>query len=259
MDLPGFKRIFFWEYLHRLIGRSIGLVFALPLLWFWWRRKIPPGYGLRLVGILALGGLQGAISWWMVASGLVDRPDVSHLRLATHLITALLIFSCLIWTALDLLGRGQRPAHPRLDLAGADPHAGGADHAGGLHRGTRRRLCLFELAEDGRDLVSRRRLASGLEPDPQRHRQSGRRPVHPPLVRLGRGGGGDRHGGSRQPSRSKGVSHALATLVAIQIGLGIATLLTEVAIVIAVAHQAVAALLLGAMVLAAHRIGRRTR
>ena len=74
MDLADFKNIYFWEYVHRLLGRLIGLAFALPLLWFWWRRAIPKGYGWKLVGLLGLGGLQGAIGWWMVASGLVDRP-----------------------------------------------------------------------------------------------------------------------------------------------------------------------------------------
>src|SRR3546814_9995174 len=63
----------------------IGVAFALPLLWFAWKRAIPKGYGWRLTALFALGGLQGAIGWWMVASGLIDRPDVSHLRLATHL------------------------------------------------------------------------------------------------------------------------------------------------------------------------------
>src|SRR3546814_4775527 len=91
MSLAEFKEVYFWEYVHRLLGRVIGLAFALPLLWFWARRAIPAGYGWRLVGLLALGGLQGAIGWWMVASGLIDRPEVSHIRLAVHLLAALLI------------------------------------------------------------------------------------------------------------------------------------------------------------------------
>jgi heme a synthase len=102
MSLDQFKRIFFWEYVHRLLGRIIGLAFALPLAWFAWKRAIPRGYGWRLIALLALGGLQGAIGWWMVASGLVDRPEVSHIRLAVHLLAALFIFAGLIWTALDL-------------------------------------------------------------------------------------------------------------------------------------------------------------
>jgi len=92
MTLRDFKAIFFWEYVHRLLGRVIGLAFAVPLLFFWWRRWVPPGYGWKLGGLLALGALQGAIGWWMVASGLVDRPDVSHIRLAVHLLLALAIF-----------------------------------------------------------------------------------------------------------------------------------------------------------------------
>jgi cytochrome c oxidase assembly protein subunit 15 len=115
MTLADFKSIFFWEYVHRLLGRLIGLAFALPLLWFAWRRAIPRGYGWKLIAILALGGLQGAIGWWMVASGLVDRPEVSHIRLAIHLLTALLVFSACLWVALDLRalarGAGARPAH----------------------------------------------------------------------------------------------------------------------------------------------------
>jgi cytochrome c oxidase assembly protein subunit 15 len=102
MSLDGFKQIYFWEYVHRVIGRMIGLIFAVPLLGFWWKRAIPAGYGARLTALLALGGLQGTIGWWMVASGLVDRTDVSHVRLAVHLLNALFIFGGLIWTALDL-------------------------------------------------------------------------------------------------------------------------------------------------------------
>lgn len=103
MSLADFKSIYFWEYVHRLLGRAIGLAFALPLAWFAWKRAIPRGYGWKLGFILALGALQGAIGWWMVASGLVDRPDVSHIRLAVHLLAALAIFAVILWVALDLL------------------------------------------------------------------------------------------------------------------------------------------------------------
>jgi len=116
MSLSAFKFIFFWEWAHRLLGRMIGLAFVLPLLWFALRRAIPQGYGPRLAALLALGGLQGAIGWWMVASGLVDRTDVSHYRLATHLLTALFILAGLVWTALDLkaLARDPRARPARL-------------------------------------------------------------------------------------------------------------------------------------------------
>jgi heme a synthase len=110
MTLSDFQFIFFWEWVHRLLGRLIGVAFALPLLWFAWRRAIPAGYGLRLVALLALGGLQGAIGWWMVTSGLSVRTDVSHYRLAIHLLTALFIMGGLIWTALDLRALARDPA-----------------------------------------------------------------------------------------------------------------------------------------------------
>jgi cytochrome c oxidase assembly protein subunit 15 len=108
MSLDQFKGIFWWEYFHRLLGRLIGLVFLIPLVWFAWKRKIPPGLGAWLAAIFLLGALQGAAGWWMVASGLVDDPRVSHVRLSIHLGLAFLIFGAMFWTALELLG-AQRP------------------------------------------------------------------------------------------------------------------------------------------------------
>lgn len=121
MSLAAFKGIYFWEYVHRLLGRIIGLAFAAPLAWFWIRRQIPAGYKLRLVALLALGGVQGAIGWWMVTSGLSVRTDVSHLRLATHLCTALVILAGVVWTARDLSALARNPdARPaRLTPIGA--------------------------------------------------------------------------------------------------------------------------------------------
>lgn len=112
MTLAGFKEIYFWEWFHRLLGRVIGLAFALPLAWFWLRRAIPRGYHVRLLALLALGGLQGFVGWWMVSSGLTQDVKVSHLRLATHLGLALTTLALLVWTALDLtaLARGQARA-----------------------------------------------------------------------------------------------------------------------------------------------------
>jgi len=109
MSLADFQFIYFWEWAHRLLGRLIGLAFALPLAWFAIRRAIPAGYLPRLVPLLLLGGLQGAIGWWMVTSGLTERTDVSHIRLAVHLLTALFILAGLIWTALDLMALHRNP------------------------------------------------------------------------------------------------------------------------------------------------------
>lgn len=102
MTLDDFKNIFFWEWLHRLIGRTIGLIFALPFFYFLFTKKIPKGFSGRLWFIFFLGGVQGFMGWYMVKSGLVDQPAVSHYRLAAHLNLALLIYASLLWTVLDL-------------------------------------------------------------------------------------------------------------------------------------------------------------
>ena len=109
MTLETYKFIFFWDWVHRLLARAIGLAFALPLAWFWMKEQIPAGYKPRLLALLALGGLQGAIGWWMVKSGIVHDVKVSHFRLATHLLVALTTLAGLVWTALDLkaLQRGE--------------------------------------------------------------------------------------------------------------------------------------------------------
>ena len=103
MSLDAFKSIFWWEYAHRLLGRVVGAVFALPLAWFVLRRKLPRRLAPQLIAIFALGGLQGALGWYMVQSGLIDDPRVSQLRLAAHLGLALLIFAAMFWLALSLL------------------------------------------------------------------------------------------------------------------------------------------------------------
>ena len=102
MTLRGFKFIFFWEWVHRLLGRILGLVFFVGVGWFAVRSEIPKGYGVRLAALFVLGGLQGAVGWFMVVSGLEGRTEVSPYRLSAHLLFALFLFSALIWTALDL-------------------------------------------------------------------------------------------------------------------------------------------------------------
>ncbi|MFD1951076.1 COX15/CtaA family protein [Sphingomonas arantia] len=259
MTLAAFQGIFFWEYLHRVLGRVIGLAFALPLLWFWFRRAIPVGYGPRLAALLSLGALQGAIGWWMVASGLVDRPDVSHLRLATHLSTALFIFSGLIWTARDLRLMARD--------AGVPPAR--------LHRGALIALAIVALQ------IIIGALVAGLD--------AGYAFSSWPMMGdswFPAGGWRDTMGVAAnlidnpivvqfvhrwfawvaaaaavwlamRASRT-GAMWALPLtggLVAAQIALGIGALLSGVAIPIAAAHQAVGALLLAALVACAHRVG----
>ena len=112
MTLPEFKRIFWWEYAHRLLGRAIGVAFLLPFVWFVARRRLPPGYAAPLAAIFVLGGAQGALGWYMVQSGLVDDPRVSQFRLTAHLGLAVLIFGAMLWTAMSLL---RPPGAPRAD------------------------------------------------------------------------------------------------------------------------------------------------
>ena len=261
MSLGEFKNIYFWEYLHRLLGRFIGLAFALPLAWFAWKRAIPRGYGWRLTALLGLGGLQGLVGWWMVASGLVDRPEVSHIRLATHLLLALFIFSALIWTALDLrrLARdpASRPAGLTVAAAWALSILGlqlmfGA-YVAGLDAG---------FAYNSWPRMGDEWFPSGtpmLQPFITNfvdnpivvqfvHRWLAWAVAAAALLLSARAwaGGFQLRAG------------ALIAAVTLQILLGIATLLTGVELWIAVAHQAMAALLLAAAVAAANGIGSRT-
>jgi cytochrome c oxidase assembly protein subunit 15 len=114
MSLDAFKTIFWWEWSHRLIGRLIGVVFLLPLVWFLWRGRIERGLRGRLWLIFGLGALQGAVGWWMVASGLADRVEVSQYRLATHLVLACVIYAAILWTALRLGHESSEPPPARL-------------------------------------------------------------------------------------------------------------------------------------------------
>ncbi len=102
-DLEDFKDIYFWEWLHRFIGRLIGIVFILPFLYFLFTKKLDRSTIKKCVVLLLLGGFQGFLGWYMVKSGLVDRPDVSHFRLAAHLTTAFITFAYSLWVALDLI------------------------------------------------------------------------------------------------------------------------------------------------------------
>jgi len=113
MSLEEFKGIFWWEYAHRLLGRTIGMVFLLPLLWFIWRKSVAGALAWKLGGIFILGGLQGAMGWYMVKSGLVDDPRVSQFRLTAHLSLAFTIFAAQFWVALGLL-------YPQREASTAD-------------------------------------------------------------------------------------------------------------------------------------------
>lgn len=260
MTLGDFKNIYFWEYVHRLLGRVIGLAFALPLLWFAVKRAIPSGYGWKLGGILALGGLQGAIGWWMVASGLVERPDVSHIRLAIHLLTALALFGFTFWVALELLDRARRgSAGPaRLPTAAVWMLSilflqllFGA-YVAGLDAG----YAYASWPKMGGEWFPS--AAPMLEPFL-------RNLVDNPIVvqfvhrwlafAVAAAAGALAAAAWRRGLRRE--AGALIGAVTLQILLGILTLLSGVDILIAAAHQANAVLLLAATLVAGHRLGRR--
>ena len=103
ITLDEFKQIFLWEYTHRFLGRLIGLVFIVPFLWFLLKGKLWPSLTYKLLIILFLGAFQGVLGWYMVKSGLLHEPDVSHFRLAMHLITAFITFAYTFWVALELI------------------------------------------------------------------------------------------------------------------------------------------------------------
>ena len=119
MTLAGFKQIFWWEYFHRLLGRLIGVVFVVPFAYFLARGAIARPLAWKLAAVFALGGLQGAIGWYMVKSGLVDDPRVSPVRLAMHLGMALFIYAAMLWIALDLRARAPAPRAAWAPLAQA--------------------------------------------------------------------------------------------------------------------------------------------
>ena len=260
MDLAAFKQIYFWEWFHRLWGRLIGLAFALPLAWFWFKRAIPRGYKPRLVALLALGALQGAAGWWMVTSGLTERTDVSHFRLATHLLIALLTLGGLVWTALDLKAlarrRSARPARltgfATLALAGVTLQVLLGAWVAGLDAGYVARdwpLMNGSFWPEGIDWSHGPWFAFTHDPFLLHflHRWWAWGVVVL-LVLLGR---------RVKAKGARAASIAIYSSFGTQILLGIATVMSGMAITFAVLHQAVGALVVAATVWGAHVIGRK--
>jgi cytochrome c oxidase assembly protein subunit 15 len=260
MTLADFKFIYFWEYIHRLLGRLIGLAFALPLLWFALKRAIPRGYGWKLGALLALGGLQGAVGWWMVASGLVDQPEVSHVRLAVHLLMALAIFGLLIWVAMDLrtLLRSPvaRPARVGLTAIWALSLLAVQMLFGAYVAGLEAGYAFNTWPLMGDELYPA--AAPWMEPFVRNFVDN------PILVQFVHRWMAFVAGGviallAWQAYR-RGHAKAAAMLfaaVTLQIALGIATIMSGVQLWLGVAHQGMAALLLAALVVTAHRLGER--
>jgi heme a synthase len=256
--LPEFKEIFWLEYTHRLWGRLIGVVFALPLAWFWLRGQLTPALKPRLVGLLVLGGLQGALGWAMVASGLVDRPSVSHYRLAGHLLLAVGLYAYTVWLILEL--GPQRGAHAtRRDDARTGPRT--------RRDATALIALLFVVLTWGALMAGLRAgAAHNTFPTMSGHWiPPGLFDVSPWWINL-----------FETPTTVQFVHRWLATLLVVgvlvmawrarrvealvaaamalvQLGLGIATILTGVDIAIATLHQAGAVALLTFLIIVRHR------
>ena len=257
MTLDGFKHIFFWEYLHRLIGRLIGTVFAIVFGWLWWARAVPKGYAPRLLVLFLLGGLQGLVGWLMVASGLQDQPRVSHLLLAVHLLNALLLFGALIWSALDLFALetapGMRPAQfggwPAAVIALLALQIMFGAFTAGLRAG-------YAFAEW--PMMGGRLFPEGVPMLQPFWLNAVNQPVVVQFIHrwlawiVAAAIVATAVCAWRRGARMQAI--AIVTLVAIQIVLGISTLLSGVFVPVAVAHQATAALLLAALVAAAHAL-----
>jgi cytochrome c oxidase assembly protein subunit 15 len=264
MSLAAFKGIFWWEYFHRLLGRLIGVVFLLPYLWFLARRRIPEGYRAGLAAIFVLGALQGAMGWYMVQSGLVDDPRVSQFRLTAHLCLAFVIFGAMLWTALSLLVRRsveRRSATRRAALRFALGVAA---------------LVLFMVATGGMVAGIRAGFAYNTFPlmngawvppelfmlDPWwknffwnmatvqfDHRLTA-------YVLLAAGGllGWKVFRADDAPPRARRAALLFFALLAVQVGLGIATLLAVVPLHLAATHQAGAVLVFAAALNVAHAL-----
>lgn len=297
MDVAQFKAIFWWEYLHRLLGRLIGVAFFVPMLWFVLRRRVDLRLGAKLAAIFVLGGLQGAMGWYMVTSGLVDDPRVSHFRLTAHLGLAFLIFGAMQWVAMDLLWPRQ-PLQPRPSQASATAARGAARAtrdagAAAAPRRTRPRalawtvsaLCAFMVLSGG--LVAGIRAGKAYNTFPLMNGH-----LIPPEIlmiepwwknffynmatvqfdhRLGAWAlfvlipilwtraralamRFDAGGEPRAAGRLRVASHALLASAALQIALGIATLLSAVAVPLGVAHQGVAVLVFAAALATTHAV-----
>jgi cytochrome c oxidase assembly protein subunit 15 len=265
MDLAAFKRIFLVEYAHRVLGRAIGIVFLLPLVFFVVTHRIPRGLSPKLVALFVLGGLQGLLGWYMVKSGLVDDPHVSPYRLTAHLMLAVALYGYMIWVALGLLlSQGsQRIAGAR---AGASLRRFAAALAGwvfltmasggfvaGLKAG--RAYNTFPLME-GRWIPSGiwglqpgyRNLFENIATVQFDHRVAAIT-TFVGILALWLAGRG------RMPSRgARYALHGLAIMGMVQLGLGISTLLLHVPVPLAVAHQGGALVLFTLILIVAQRL-----
>jgi cytochrome c oxidase assembly protein subunit 15 len=265
MTVADFKAIFFWEWLHRLWGRLIGIVFAVPFVWFLGRGRIAPSLRPRLFALLVLGGLQGLLGWVMVQSGLSERIEVSQYRLVAHLGLAVVIYAAILWTALDLL----RPAGGAVQAPAWLRHGAGTVVAlvfvtllaGGFVAGLRAGLIYNSFPLMDGSFVPPDYLAlapwwrnafenvAAVQFDHRILAESTGAAVLALFLAARR---------LDLPRPARRALEALLALAALQIGLGIATLLLVVPVPLGVAHQAGALLLFTASLVLRHvlRAGR---
>jgi cytochrome c oxidase assembly protein subunit 15 len=245
-----FQKIYWLEYLHRLWGRLIGLAVALPLAWFWLDGRLSPALKPRLVALPVLGGLQGALGWAMVESGLVDRPSVSQYRLAAHLLLAVALYAYTIWLILELGPQAARRADAAtrrwatalivlvlvvmtFGALMAGLRAGASHNTFPTMSGYWIPPGLFDLAPWWINPFENGTTVQFI------HRWLAKLLVLAVLVMAWRG---------RRPE-----THAAGTLALLQLCLGIATILSGVNIAVAVLHQAGAVLLLTSLIVVRHR------
>ena len=260
MSLDEFKSIYYWEYLHRLLGRLIGLAFAVPFIWFLARRQLPRHLAPPLAGILLLGFLQGALGWYMVKSGLADRVEVSQYRLVAHLTLALAIYAAILWTALGIVrgfpfpdaGPGWRRAAEAVLVLVALTIL-----AGGFVAGTRAGLTYntFPLMDGRLVPVGYAQLRplwlnwfeniAAVQFD---HRVLAVATVTAVFLLWAAGLRTD------LPKPARKALHALLAVAVLQVALGISTLLLAVPIPLAAAHQAGAVLMLTAAIVFRHTL-----
>jgi cytochrome c oxidase assembly protein subunit 15 len=260
MTLAEFQQIFWLEYAHRLWGRMIGVAFLAPFLWFLGRGRIRGRRVPQLVALFGLGALQGAVGWWMVASGLVDMPDVSHLRLAVHLGLAVAILVALLWVALDVLAPRTRRRPPGAGwLAVLAALVFAQILSGALVAGLNAGLIYNTFPTMNGDWIPWDAYAmQPLHYDvlwnaatvQLHHRLGAYLVVLATIATLWRLG---RLPGTLSPAARRGTAAMGAALV-VQVGLGIATLLLQVPVWLGVLHQAGALALLLAIVFSLHAV-----
>ena len=263
MTLSEFKFIYFWEYIHRMMGRLIGVVFLIPFIWFWIRGYFNGPLLRRALTLFVLGGLQGLMGWYMVRSGLVDRPDVSHYRLAAHLLLAITIFGACVWFANDLLVRPRVPLDPDsrrfmlCSLGGLGLLLMIQIFWGALVAGLKAGFVYATFPFMDGSLLP----PNGWWQDPWPinlvENMATVQWVHRVLATVLLASALVVTVAVRQSANLESMRHwclALTGLIAVQYGLGITTLLTHVSTPIAVAHQLTALLIVGVMLMLLHRV-----